>query len=433
MSDPSDRGAAVVVGAGVMGCSVALALARRGYDVTVVDRGPGPGSATTSASSAVVRFHYTHRTAVAVALESALMWRDWPAIVGPATDLARFHEIGAIVYESPLLHLDDLQKLFDDVGVIWELWDATTAKLRAPLLDPARFGPPVPVDRDEFFEDPRGDLPCLFTPQGGFVDDPQLAAANLAQAARAQGATFLFRESVSAVPGTDEVTGVELDSGRWLPASVVVNAAGPWSGPLCALAGIADEITVPTRPLRQEVHVVKAPDGFHAEAGGVCVTDADLGTYFRPHPGGTLLVGGLEPACDPLEWIEDVDDFPTGATVRGYESNVYRMARRLPSATVPPSPRGLASAYDVTPDWVPIYDQTSRRGLFLAIGTSGNQFKNAPLVGGIVGALVDAQHEGQDHDLDPVHLDLPRLGTSVDLSYFSRLRSPHSSTGSVVG
>src|SRR6185369_443687 len=59
---------------------------------------------------------------------------------------------------------------------------------------------------------------------------------------------------------------------------IVVNCAGPWSSQIVEMAGVADEMGVRTRPLRQEVHVVDAPDGFTVETGGMCVTDADLGT-----------------------------------------------------------------------------------------------------------------------------------------------------------
>ena len=50
-------------------------------------------------------------------------------------------------------------------------------------------------------------------------------------------------------------------------------------------------------------------------------------------------------------------------------------------------PVGLAALYDVTPDWAPIYDRTSLDGFYVAIGTSGNQFKNSPLVGTLMAAV----------------------------------------------
>ncbi|MDH4354192.1 MAG: FAD-binding oxidoreductase, partial [Actinomycetota bacterium] len=65
------RRSAVVVGAGIIGCSIGLELARSRWDVTVVDRGSAPGSGTTSASSAMIRFNYDHLAEAAVAWESA--------------------------------------------------------------------------------------------------------------------------------------------------------------------------------------------------------------------------------------------------------------------------------------------------------------------------------------------------------------------------
>ena len=58
---------AVVIGAGVIGSSIALQLKRLGHDVTVIDRNSAAGMGSTSASSAVVRFNYSTFDAVALA------------------------------------------------------------------------------------------------------------------------------------------------------------------------------------------------------------------------------------------------------------------------------------------------------------------------------------------------------------------------------
>ncbi len=127
-----------------------------------------------------------------------------------------------------------------------------------------------------------------------------------------------------------------------------------------------------------------APPGFEvAGRPGPLVADVDLGTYFRGTPSGGLLVGGAEPECDPLEWLEDPDDYNPSVTRSIYEAQVYRAARRLPELGVPSTPRGIAAVYDVADDWIPIYDKTALPGFYVAIGTSGNQFKNAPLVGAL--------------------------------------------------
>ena len=80
--------------------------------------------------------------------------------------------------------------------------------------------------------------------------------------------------------------------------------------------------------------------------------------------------------------------------------------------------------YDVTDDWIPIYDKTGLAGFFVAIGTSGNQFKNAPVVGMLMAELVEAVQGGHDHDASPVSVTLPRTGNTVSLGAFSRRRRP---------
>jgi sarcosine oxidase subunit beta len=90
--------------------------------------------------------------------------------------------------------------------------------------------------------------------------------------------------------------------------------------------------------------------------------------------------------------------------------------------------------YDVTDDWIPIYDKTSLAGYFVAIGTSGNQFKNAPVIGSIMTALIDNAMAGGDHDRVPVRWTAPRTGSVIDLSHYSRLRTPNpDSSNSVLG
>ncbi|MBK8906133.1 MAG: hypothetical protein IPM53_33450 [Anaerolineaceae bacterium] len=50
----------------------------------------------------------------------------------------------------------------------------------------------------------------------------------------------------------------------------------------------------------------------------------------------------------------------------------------------------------------PIYDQSDLPGFYLAVGTSGNQFKNAAGAGHLMAGLIDAVEKGQHHDVDPI-------------------------------
>src|SRR3954454_16413670 len=79
MSQEAD---AVVIGAGVIGAAISLELARAGRRVVVVDKGTGVGDGSTSASSAIVRFHYSTFTGVAAAWEARQQWADWRGHLG---------------------------------------------------------------------------------------------------------------------------------------------------------------------------------------------------------------------------------------------------------------------------------------------------------------------------------------------------------------
>jgi glycine/D-amino acid oxidase-like deaminating enzyme len=316
---------------------------------------------------------------------------------------------------------DATTDLFDRAGVPWEHWTAGEIAARLPEVDPGAFGPPRPVRSEEFFAPSHGEIGGLWTPDAGYVDDPQLAAQNLAAAAERHGARYLMHRSVTALDRRGGRWSVSTASGDVIEARVVVNAAGPWSAQVNALAGVEGDFGVRTRPLRQEVHHVRAPAGFEGEAAAT-LADLDLGTYLRPSTGGHLLVGGTEPECDPLEWVEDPDEVELRPRAAVFEAQVMRAARRLPNLRVPSRPRGVVGVYDVSDDWAPIYDRTSEDGFFVAIGTSGNQFKNAPVVGRIMATLIAEVDRGRDHDRRPVVLDLPRTGHRVDLGAFSRLR-----------
>jgi sarcosine oxidase subunit beta len=427
-----------VVGAGVIGSSTAFELAKTGLRVVVVDKLGGPGQGSTSASSAVIRFNYSTWTGVATSWEAKHCWEGWQDHLGGIDDAgtARFRRVGKVFLDVPIAPTERVLGLFDRAGIPYERWDADTLASRLPALDVGRYWPPKPVHSDAFWAESRDRLGAVFTPDGGFVDDPQLAAHNLAVAAQRHGATFLFNRTVTAVRrSAGRVSGLTLAGGEHVDAPVVVNVAGPWSGVLNELAEVGADWSVSTRPMRQEVHLVTAPAGFNGDDDpGPVVADLDLGTYFRGALGNGLVVGGTEPACDPLQWLADPDDAVLSPTVEVFEAQVTRAARRLPDLRVPGAPKGVVGVYDVTEDWTPVYDRTELDGFYVAIGTSGNQFKNAPVCGRLMTTLITEVENGADHDSRPVSHRGEHTGLVIDLGAFSRKRPRNAeSTGTVMG
>src|SRR5207245_6009352 len=120
------------------------------------------------------------------------------------------------------------------------------------------------------------------------------------------------------------------------------------------------------------------------------------------------------------QWIDDPDAADPRPTADVFDAQVTRAARRLPALTVPPAPRGLAGVYDVADDWTPIYDRTSLGGYYVAMGTSGNQFKNAPVTGQLMAELIAAVEGGRDHDHDPLPFTGAHTRLTIDLRAFSR-------------
>ena len=66
-----------------------------------------------------------------------------------------------------------------------------------------------------------------------------------------------------------------------------------------------------------------------------------------------------------------------------------RLGQRFPTLGIPNTMKGCVDLYDVTEDWIPIYDRSCVGGFYMACGTSGNQFKNAPVAGKAMAALVE--------------------------------------------
>jgi glycine/D-amino acid oxidase-like deaminating enzyme len=427
---------AIVIGTGIIGAAVAYELALTGLRVVSVDRLGDVGSGSTSSSSSIVRFHYSTFEGVAASWEARFGWETWRDYLRAPHEetLAKFLKAGCLILDGSTQR-ERVLSLFGQVGIPYQCWDAETIRQQVPGLDPGRYGPPKPVTDDAFWADADGELGAYFTPDGGFIDDPQLAARNLMAAALRRGAGVQLREEVVAILEKNaQVQGIRLGSGSVIESPVVVNAAGPYSNRVNALAGVTREFRIRTRPLRQEVHSVLAPAGYARDELGPVVADGDLGTYFRSHFGGQLIVGGAEPACDPLHWIDDPDIFEPQPTVPVWDAQVLRLARRIPSLSIPPRPTGFGALYDVADDWIPIYDRTSLAGFYVAIGTSGNQFKNAPVVGRLMAALIHACENGRDHDSEPVVFQGPFTKNAINLGHYSRLRQPHAESAySVMG
>jgi glycine/D-amino acid oxidase-like deaminating enzyme len=341
-------------------------------------------------------------------------------------------DVGVVMLDAPVISGEKTSQLFDSVGVPYEVWNSLDLSKNVTGIDVGKYWPPKTLADDAFWQDAKDSLGAIYTPNGGYIDDPLLATENLAQAAITAGVSFQFKSKVTAIlKEGNKVIGIEVDGAEKFFADVVINAGGPWSNSINKLAGVGQDFTISVKPMRQEVHQINTPMNL---LPGPIIGDLDLGTYMRSTPTGSTLIGGTEPECDRLDWVDDVEAVNLNRTKELFEAQVTRAARRFPALKIPNSPSGIAGIYDVAADWTPIYDRTELDGFFVAIGTSGNQFKNAPMVGKLMTKLIDAVRAGRDHDLDPVKVRAEHTGNEINLAAFSRKRLFNAdNTGTVMG
>ena len=426
---------AIIVGAGVIGSAVAFELAKRGYKTLNIDKLPTSGYGSTSNSCAIVRAHYSTWDGVAMAYEGFFYWDDWDDYLGVRDDrgMIKYMKTGSVLFKlEGEDHSNKCLKLFKEIGVEHEIWDLDKLKEMIPIYSHDQYDGTTRPDEDDHFWDKTGKKieGAVYTPGSGYVSDPQLTSHNLQVAAEANGGEFLFNSEITEIRQENgKVIGVTLKSGEQIDSPIVVNVAGPHSFVINRMADVEKEMNIKTRALRHEVHHVPSPEGFDFEKDGFHTSDGDNSIYFRPETGNTILIGSEDPLCDPKEWIADPDNYNQQVTESQWKAQVYRCARRIPQLKIPSRTSGVVDLYDVSDDWLPIYDKSSLNGFYMAIGSSGNQFKNAPVAGHCMAELIDACEKGRDHDTDPLTVKAIYTGLELNMGFYSRNReiNPNSS------
>ena len=433
----SEKYDVVVIGAGIIGACTAFELAKKGYRTLAIDKLPEAGHGSTSGSCAIIRTHYSAYETCALAYEGWHYWKDWMAYVGVTDErgMITYNDTGALVMKTQANHrLERVCDVMDRLGCPYQHVAVEDIESYLPGVDTRSYTPAKTLD-DPGFGAPTGDsvIGAVFFPRAGYVNDPKLSAQNVQRAAEAQGAAFRFNTPVTRIlTQNGRTSGVELSGGDIVHAPVVINVAGPHSSKINEMAGVASRMKMSTRALRHEVAHVPAPEGF-TEAKGVISSDNDVNVYTRPESGNNLLIGSEDPECDGHDWIDDPDDFDPDFTAQ-WRTMVMRAGQRFPTLGIPDTARGVVALYDVSDDWMPIYDKSDLPGFYMACGTSGNQYKNAPVAGKIMAALVEACEAGHDHDAEPLTFHFDHIDRDISLGFFSRNREINmNSSFSVIG
>jgi len=412
-----------IIGAGIVGCSTAFALAKRGLKTLNLEALPSAGYGSTSASSAIIRPMYTHEVSACISHECRFIWQAWSEFVGlPSSEpLARYDECGGVMLlrEGELEGKEPMMNAMASAGVTFEVISSEQLRRRFPEISLEGYGPPRAYDDPTFGSPSSGAIEhAIVVKEAGYVNDPQLAARNLFLAAQNLGASFQFNSAVQGISNNEGSFRLVTSQGEVI-ADKVVNAAGPHSTKINAIAGI--DLDIELRALRHEVAYLSHKIA-HFQKGPCLIVDVDAGVYQRPD-GDDMLIGTTDPACDGEDVI-DPDDVNMNLTDH-WTRQAIRAAQRFPQYQIPNQAKGTVGVYDVSTDWIPVYDKTDVQNFYVAIGTSGNQFKNGPLIGEVMAEVIATD----DHDQAPAQLVLTHIGKSIDLGFYSRNREIQETRG----
>ncbi len=348
----------IILGAGVMGTSIAFQLAKRNAGKIVVVDKDHVGRGGSGRSSALIRMHYSFPAEVKLALISLRMFQNWQEVGGASGD---FRQTGfvRIVHPSETARLKLNVEMQCRLGARVELIDKHQLRELEPDWN---------VDEVEL---------AAYEPDSGYGDGASVAGDFLS-AARSLGAVYLSRTQVNALTvEKGRIAGVATNQGT-ISSPAVIAATGPWTRPLLRQAGH-------DLPIECEYHQVailrNAPE---MRGGGCACIDSVTATYFRSDASDKFLVGdfyGKRPV--------DPDNFPQRASDESLEEIIERACRRIPKLEGAEVMRGVTGVYDMTPDSRPLLGQIPGiPGLYVCAGFSGMGFKISPAIGLVMSELV---------------------------------------------
>ena len=353
----------IVVGGGIMGCSIAYYLmgADDKLKLTVVEMDTTYTRASSTLSMANIRIQFSLKENIQIsqyAFDVLERFEDDMVVDDEKPNISYHREGNLFLVEDDGFSLaEEALALQKDLGCQVEWWSPEQIREHYPLYQPTSL------------------VGGTFGPQDGHLDAYSVLMGYKAKA-RSLGAEFIKDEVIEIVTEGGRVSGVRLASGGRLAGKFVVNCAGAWAAKVAQTAGV----NLPVEPTKRQIFTM---DTAVKPEGPLPLTILPSGLYFRTETGDLILLG------------KSMDDDSVGFDFtwdrKRFEDILWpELAEFVPAFDTLKLMRGWAGLYAVnTLDENAILGEWPEiKGLLLANGFSGHGLQQAPAVGRYMSELI---------------------------------------------
>ncbi len=395
------RARVVVIGGGVIGCSVAYHLAHLGWrDTVLLERDRLTSGTTWHAAGLMVTFGSTSETSTELRKYTRDLYARLEAETGQATG---FRPVGFIEVASDADRLEEYRRV-----------SAFNRRCGVDVqeISPSQVKELFPLARID-------DVLAGFYVKGDGRADPVDVTMALAKGAKLKGATVLEGVAVEDVVITNgRVSGVRTAHGT-IQCEYVVNCAGMWARQLAAKSGISV-------PLQSAEHYYLITEKLPTiDKSWPVLEDPACYGYYREEGGG-MMVGLFEPVCAPWKVEGAPQDFSFGEIPPDWDRMtpyIEKALSRVPEVAGAGLKKLFCGPESFTPDLRPIVGESPEvKNYFVAAGLNSIGI----LTGGGLGRAV-AQWVVDGHpDVDVTGMHIDRLEPYQTTPAYRRTRTVES-------
>ena len=337
----------VIIGGGVIGCSVAYHLTKLGWqDVLLLERKQLTSGTTWHAAGLIVTGSFADETALYMAKYSRELYARLGAETGQDTGFKPIGHIQVANNAETVAKLRRIASFSRGYGVDVEEISAAEIQKMWPLFDTS-------------------DICAGFYNAADGRANPIDVAMSLAKGARLGGAQILEETKVTGIKQSHgRVTGVITDKGE-IKSEYVVNCGGMWAREIGKMAGV----NVPLHAAEHYYLITTAMAGLDPDLP--VVEDLDLYAYYRPEMSG-LMIGLFEPVAGPWGMKGIPDNFSFGEIAPDWERMTPFLERamdRIPIARETGIHKFFCGPESFTPDMGPLMGEAPElQNFYVAAG-----------------------------------------------------------------